>query len=139
VPTKLEDLAAGLVADRPDVLIGVGGDVVKALFEASKGSTPIVGGVSDDPVRAGIATSLSRPGKNFTGYPSSRDNVNFVESGCFLSYGPSRAIQLRRVAECVEKVIAGAKPENLPVELQALHAINFGLRFGGIKLGECVL
>jgi ABC transporter substrate binding protein len=57
----------GLVADRPDVLIGVGGDVVKALFEASKGSIPIVGGVSDDPVRAGIATSLSRPGKNFTG------------------------------------------------------------------------
>jgi putative ABC transport system substrate-binding protein len=43
----------GLVADRPDVLIGAGGDVVKALFEASKGSIPIVGGVSDDPVRAG--------------------------------------------------------------------------------------
>jgi putative ABC transport system substrate-binding protein len=206
------------VADRPDLLIGVGGDVIKALFEASKGSIPIVGGISDDPVRAGIAISLARPGKNFTGVtfitdelaakriellnevaPSARraavvwnpqhlddeitfarraastvginlishpvtnmgdvdaelrnasangaDSIfvipsrltgiaatkiarhgldqrlpvvtawrEFVESGCLLSYGPSRATQARRLAEYVEKVMAGAKPENLPVE-----------------------
>jgi ABC-type uncharacterized transport system substrate-binding protein len=36
-------------------------------FEASKGSIPIVGGVSDSPMRAGIAVSLARPSKNFTG------------------------------------------------------------------------
>jgi putative ABC transport system substrate-binding protein len=54
VPTQLGELAAGLVADRPDVLIGVGGDVVKALFDASKGGIPIVGGVSDDPSARGL-------------------------------------------------------------------------------------
>jgi putative ABC transport system substrate-binding protein len=60
-------LAGELVAQKPDMLLGIGGDVAKALFEASKGGIPIVGGVSDNPIRAGIAASLARPGKNFTG------------------------------------------------------------------------
>jgi hypothetical protein len=34
--------------------------------------------------------------------------------------------------------IIPANPGNA-LTFQALHAINFGLRFGGIKLGECVL
>jgi putative tryptophan/tyrosine transport system substrate-binding protein len=218
VPTQLGELAAGLVADKPDILIGVGADVVKALLEASKGGIPIIGGVSEDPVRAGFAISLARPGKNFTGvtfitdelaakriellnevaptarraavvwnpqhlddeitfarraaatlgidlisHPvtnmgevdaalrnasaSSADSIfvipsrltgiaatkiarygldhrlpvvtawrEFVESGCLLSYGPSRVTQARRLAEYVEKAMAGAKPENLPIE-----------------------
>ena len=66
-PDRLAELATELVAQRPNVLLAVGGDVVKPLFEASKGSIPIVGGVSDSPMRAGFAVSLARPGKNFTG------------------------------------------------------------------------
>lgn len=64
---RLPGLAAELVAQKPSVLLAVGGDVIKPLFEASKGSIPIVGGVSDSPMRAGIAESLARPSKNFTG------------------------------------------------------------------------
>jgi putative tryptophan/tyrosine transport system substrate-binding protein len=64
---RLAELAGELVAQNPDMLLGIGGDVAKALFEASKSSIPIVAGVSDNPVRAGIAASLARPGKNFTG------------------------------------------------------------------------
>jgi len=64
---RLAELATELVAQRPNVLLAVGGDVVKPLFEASKGSIPIVGGVSDSPMRAGFAVSLARPSKNFTG------------------------------------------------------------------------
>ena len=67
VPARLPELANELVAQNPDLLVAVGGDVVKALFDASKSRIPIVGGVSDSPVRAGIAASLARPGKNFTG------------------------------------------------------------------------
>src|ERR1700694_1157138 len=67
VPDRLAELATELVAQRPNLLLAVGGDVIKPLFEASKGSIPIVGGVSDSPIRAGIAVSLARPGKNFTG------------------------------------------------------------------------
>jgi putative ABC transport system substrate-binding protein len=64
---RLAELAAELVAQKPTLLLAVGGDVIKALFEASKGNIPIVGGVSDSPMRAGIAASLARPGNNFTG------------------------------------------------------------------------
>jgi putative ABC transport system substrate-binding protein len=66
-PARLAQLADELVAQKPDMLLAWGGDVISTLFHASKGAIPIVGGVSDDPVRAGIAASLARPGKNFTG------------------------------------------------------------------------
>jgi putative tryptophan/tyrosine transport system substrate-binding protein len=66
-PDQLEGLAADLAAQKPDLLIAIGGDVIKPLFVASNGSIPIVGGVSDNPMRAGIAVSLARPSKNFTG------------------------------------------------------------------------
>ena len=66
-PDQLERLAAELVAQKPDLLLAVGGDIIKPLFEASKGAIPIVGGCSDSPMRAEIAVSLSRPSKNFTG------------------------------------------------------------------------
>jgi putative tryptophan/tyrosine transport system substrate-binding protein len=64
---QLPRLAAELVAQKPNLLLAVGGDAIKPLFEASKGGIPIVGGVSDSPMRAGIAVSLARPSKNFTG------------------------------------------------------------------------
>jgi putative ABC transport system substrate-binding protein len=66
-PDQLAGLADDLAAQKPDLLLAVGGDVIKPLFDASKGSIPIVGGVSDNPMRTGIAVSLARPGKNFTG------------------------------------------------------------------------
>ena len=39
---RLAELATELVAQRPNLLLAVGGDVIKPLFEASKGSIPIV-------------------------------------------------------------------------------------------------
>src|SRR4029079_4738874 len=41
------DLDARHVAAQPALLLAIGGDVIKPLFEASKGGIPIVGGVSD--------------------------------------------------------------------------------------------
>jgi putative tryptophan/tyrosine transport system substrate-binding protein len=64
---QLARLALELVAQKPNLLLAVGGDAIKPLFEASKGGIPIVGGVSDSPMRAGIAVSLARPSMNFTG------------------------------------------------------------------------
>jgi putative ABC transport system substrate-binding protein len=65
--TRLVQLADELVAQKPDLLLALGGDVVKVLIDANKGGIPVVGGISDSPVRAGFAGSLARPGKNFTG------------------------------------------------------------------------
>jgi putative ABC transport system substrate-binding protein len=64
---RLPELSAELVAQKPNLLLAVGGDVIKPLFEASYGAIPIVGGVSDSPMRAGVAVSLARPTMNFTG------------------------------------------------------------------------
>src|SRR6202012_2349769 len=64
---QLAGLADELAAQKPALLLAVGGDVIKPLFEASKGRIPAVGGVSDNPMRAGLAESLARPSKNFTG------------------------------------------------------------------------
>lgn len=64
---RLLTLAEELVALKPDLLLALGGDVIKVLFDASKGRIPVVGGVSESPVRAGFATSLAKPEKNFTG------------------------------------------------------------------------
>jgi hypothetical protein len=54
-PDQLEELASELFAQKPDLLLAVGGDVIKPLFNASKGAIPIVGGLSDSPMRAGVA------------------------------------------------------------------------------------
>jgi putative ABC transport system substrate-binding protein len=239
MPARLRELAGELVAERPSLLIGIGGDVVSALLSASEGRIPVIGGVSDDPVRAEYAISLARPGKNFTGVTFITDELaakrlellheaapgvrrvavlwnpqhlddeitfarkaaetlgislsshpigsiedvdgalhrsradgadgifvipsrltslaaarigkhgldhrlpivtawrEFVEAGCLLSYGPSRSVQMRRVADYVEKIRAGAKPGELPIErptkfelvinLQAAKAIGVAI------------
>src|SRR6267142_5214494 len=55
---RLAELSAELIAQKPNLLLAVGGHVIMPLFEASKGGVPIVVGVSDSPMRAGIAVSL---------------------------------------------------------------------------------
>src|SRR6478672_8792853 len=74
-PEQLAGLASELVAQKPDLLLAIGGDVIKPLFQASNGNIPIVGGVSDNPMRAGIAVSLARPSKNFTGFTYLTDEM----------------------------------------------------------------
>ena len=215
--TRLPELAEELVAQKPDLLLAVG-DVVIALFDASKGAIPVVGGVSFNPVRAGLAASLANPGKNFTGVTYLTDEMaakrmellnevtpnakqvavifnpqhlddeltfarkgaqslgiditthpisnpdeldpalraastnganslfvvasrltnfvapriaqygleqrlpvvtawrEFAADGALLSYGPNRVFEARRVAGYVQKVLAGTKPADLPIE-----------------------
>ena len=65
-PERLPELAADLVRQKVDVIIGMGGDIAAAAKKAT-GKIPIVVGTSDDPVRASIISSLARPGGNITG------------------------------------------------------------------------
>lgn len=39
-----------------------------------------------------------------------------VAGGCVLSYGPSRLREAKRTAEMVVKIMAGANPNDIPVE-----------------------
>lgn len=62
---SLPGLARELVAGKPDVLIAVGGEAVRAAAAATD-QIPIVA-FGPDPVLLGLARTLSRPGKNVTG------------------------------------------------------------------------
>lgn len=66
-PDKLPELARELAATRPDVVIAVSSWAIQAMRQTSS-STPVVGSfIGSDPIAAGFATSLARPGGNVTG------------------------------------------------------------------------
>jgi putative ABC transport system substrate-binding protein len=126
ISDQLAQLAAELVAQNPDLLLAIGGDVIKPLFEASKGSIPIVGGVSDSPMRAGIAMSLARPGKNFTGITYLTDEMAAKRIELLKEVAPNA----RRVAVIFnpqhfddEVTFARRGAESLGIELTT-HPIN---------------
>src|SRR3981189_2566895 len=123
---RLPEWAPELVAQNPTLLRAVAGDVIKPLFEASKGSIPIVGGVSDSPMRAGIAVSLARPGKNFTGITFLTDEMAAKRIELLKEVAPSA----RRVAVIFsplhfddEVTFARRGAESLGIELTT-HPIN---------------
>jgi putative ABC transport system substrate-binding protein len=88
------------------MLLGVGSDVIKALSEVSKGGISIVGGLSESPIRAGIAASLARPGKNFTGVTYLTDEM-----------AAKRMELLKEVAPNAKRVAAIFNPLHLDDEL----------------------
>ena len=126
ISDRLAELAAELVAQNPNLLLAIGGDVIKPLFEASKGNVPIVGGVSDSPMRAGIAMSLARPGKNFTGITYLTDEMAAKRIELLKEVAPNA----RRVAVIFnpqhfddEVTFARRGAESLGIELTT-HPIN---------------
>jgi putative tryptophan/tyrosine transport system substrate-binding protein len=106
IAARLPELAAELVAQKPDLLLAVGGDVAKALFDASHGAIPIVAGISDNPIRAGMAASLARPAKNFTGLTFLTDEM-----------AAKRMELLKEVAPGTRRVAAIFNPQHFDDEL----------------------
>jgi putative ABC transport system substrate-binding protein len=104
--TRLADLAEELAAQKPDLLVAIGGDVVKTLFDASKGKIAVVGGVSDNPIRSGLAASLPKPGKNFTGVTFLTDEM-----------AAKRMELLMEVAPDTKRVAIIFNPQHLDDEL----------------------
>ena len=65
-PDQLPALARELVALRPDLIVASGPQPNRAVKDATS-TIPIVMGFVADPVGAGLAASLARPGGNLTG------------------------------------------------------------------------
>jgi putative tryptophan/tyrosine transport system substrate-binding protein len=64
---RLPDLAADLVAHKVAVILATGGSDPAKSAKAATATIPIVFVSSADPVKAGIVTSINRPGSNVTG------------------------------------------------------------------------
>ena len=67
---------------------------------------------------------------------------DFVEAGGLMSYGLDQKAIWRRAAEYVDKILRGAKPEELPVEqpTQYLLSVNTGVAKAlGITIPESIL
>src|SRR5262245_38888378 len=64
---RLPSLAAALVAHPVNLIVAAGGDVSAIAAKQATSTIPIVFTGSDDPVRSGLVTSLSRPGGNIKG------------------------------------------------------------------------
>src|SRR5262249_19090571 len=107
IPAELPKLAEELVAQKPDLLLAIGGDIIKALFDASKGTIPIAGAASDSPMRAGIAASLARPSKNFTGLSFLTDEM-----------AEKRMELLKDVVPNTRRVAAIFNPQHLDDEMR---------------------
>ncbi len=72
---RLPQLAAELVALKPDVIFAFGGDVAPHVKKATS-TIPVVALVSTDPVQSGLVASLSRPGGNITGVTQVYDELS---------------------------------------------------------------
>lgn len=115
---RLERLALEALALRPALFVSQG----PALQVARNlpASTPVVFGMSGDPVEVGIASSLARPGGNLTGIT-------------FLSYAlvGKRVELLREVAPATKRLAVLSNPQHAgdAKELAATRAAAAGLGF----------
>jgi ABC-type uncharacterized transport system substrate-binding protein len=74
--SRLPQLAADIVATRPDVIITGFGTVAARTAQAATSTIPIVFTSVGDPIGAGIVKSLNRPGANITGLTSQTAEIS---------------------------------------------------------------
>ena len=120
--------AGELVALNPDVILANGGAVVTQLLQVTR-TVPIVFPVATDPVGAGFADNLARPGGNVTGFM----NFEYGTSGKWLELlnqvvpNLKRAAVLRDPASSVGQFAAiQAVAPSLGIEVSPLNIRDVG-------------
>ena len=126
VSDRLAELAAELSRKSPTFWSPSAVMLSRHCSTKVKGGIPIVGGVSDSPMRAGIAVSLARPSKNFTGVTYLTDEMAAKRMELLKEVAPNA----RRVAVIFnpqhfddEVTFARRGAESLGIELTT-HPIN---------------
>jgi putative tryptophan/tyrosine transport system substrate-binding protein len=97
-PDRLDDVAAELVRLKVDVIVAGANSAVRAA-KAATSTIPIVMRTGADPVKAGLVTSLARPGGNITGLAS----INLGLSGKRLELLMEAVPAVKRIAVLVAR------------------------------------
>jgi putative ABC transport system substrate-binding protein len=121
-PERLPEIAADLVSRKVSVIVGNGPAATAA--RAATATIPIVFVTGDDPVRAGLVVSLSRPGGNLTG-------VTFFGSGNLTTKRLEILHELVPKAEVIAVLIDSTYPgseADLPVVEAAAGTYDWGAR-----------
>jgi putative tryptophan/tyrosine transport system substrate-binding protein len=112
---RLPALAAELVQLRVDVIVAAGGTISARMAKAATNSIPIVFLGGGDPVRAGLAASLSHPGGNVTGVAQLTSAVE----GKRLEFLRELLPKAETLGYLVNPALAGADLQIREVELEA--------------------
>jgi putative tryptophan/tyrosine transport system substrate-binding protein len=119
---RLPGLAADLVSRRVTVLAATGGTVSALSAKAATTEIPIVFTTGDDPIRAGLVGSLSRPGGNLTGV-----------SAFAAPLGAKRLGLLRELLPTVTTIAFLVNPKN-PDTVEEAKDIQEPARTLGVKI-----
>ena len=108
---RIRALAHELVALQPDIVVA-GGTLTIAALQRETTTIPIVMTNVADPVGSGFVAAFNRPGGNITA----------------LFYGVDLVDIWRRAATYVDRILRGAKPAELPVQLPTKFEMAVNLK-----------
>src|SRR5436309_2969757 len=108
-PERLDGLMAELQAENVDVVVTFSYPAALAAKKATK-DIPIVVTGAGDPVATGLVDGLARPG------------------GGLMSYGPKESEIGERAAYFVARILAGARPADLPLEVPTHFELLINLK-----------
>jgi putative tryptophan/tyrosine transport system substrate-binding protein len=120
-PARLPLLAAELAALNVDIILTGGETAIRAAHNAAP-MTPIVMGASNDPIEAGFAQSLARPGGMVTGLTIFSKELSQKRLELFREMVPS----LRRVAVLINP--------NFPAALAEMKATEHAAQLLGVTI-----
>jgi ABC-type uncharacterized transport system substrate-binding protein len=119
---KLRAFAADLVNRKVAVLVGMGGDVSAVVAAKATKTIPVVFGMGNDPVKAGLVASLNRPGGNATGFTVLTSEMESKRLGL-----------LRELVPAVQLIGILVNPE-FPASAQQLSDIDIAAKGVGQRL-----
>jgi len=120
---QLPELAGQLVRRQVAVIVAMGGFTTALAAKGATATIPIVFGVSEDPVKFGLVTSLARPGGNLTG-------VNLMA----LELTAKRLALLREMLPGAARVAVLVNPANDVNTQTTLHEVEAASRAMGLQI-----
>jgi putative ABC transport system substrate-binding protein len=116
--------ATGIAIQRVDFR-GIG-DFAAAFDAAARARADAVL-LADDPYAYTAREEIGRQALHHR-LPTIAGEVKYAEVGCFIAYGPNRYDLFHRAAAYVDKILKGAKPGDLPIELPTRFELVINLK-----------